>query len=294
MNILVTGSNGFIGKNLKLFLLEKKFNVLEFKRGDSFIKLEKLIEKSDLIFHLAGENRPKKKILFKTNNIELTNKICEIIENKNRKIKIIFTSTIKVHQKNSYSRSKLKCEKILMQLKKKINNEIKILRLPNVYGKWSKPNYNSVVATFCYNVSRNLKIKVYNDKEYIQLYYIDDLLEKFYDLIKDNDKKIFTKIEKVDRIKVKDIANKIKDFHLNINNVQLNDISPRVFKNLYSTYISFIPQKNFMFKINSHMDNRGNFVEFVKSENLGQVSCFTINKKKIEEDITITPKLNNL
>ena len=105
-------------------------------------------------------------------------------------------------------------------------------------------------------------------------------MEKFYDLIKDNDKKIFTKIEKVDRIKVKDIANKIKDFHLNINNVQLNDISPRVFKNLYSTYISFIPQKNFMFKINSHMDNRGNFVEFVKSENLGQVSCFTINKKK--------------
>ena len=171
-------------------------------------------------------------------------------------------------------------KKILIQLKKKINNEIKILRLPNVYGKWSKPNYNSVIATFCYNVSRNLKIKVYNDKEYIQLYYIDDLLEKFYDLIKDNDKKIFTKIEKVDRIKVKDIANKIKDFHLNINNVQLNDISPRVFKNLYSTYISFIPQKNFMFKINSHMDNRGNFVEFVKSENLGQVSCFTINKKK--------------
>ena len=105
-------------------------------------------------------------------------------------------------------------------------------------------------------------------------------MEKFYDLIKDNNKKIFTKIEKVDRIKVKDIANKIKDFHLNINNVQLNDISPRVFKNLYSFYISFIPQKNFMFKINSHMDNRGNFVEFVKSENLGQVSCFTINKKK--------------
>ena len=155
MNILITGSNGFIGRNLKFSLLEKNFNIFEFNRNDNLNKLENLIEKSDIIFHLAGENRPKETKLFKVNNIELTNKICSILNERKKKLKIIFTSTTQIKKNNPYAKSKLECEKILIKYKKQTNNSISILRLPNVYGKWSKPNYNSVVATFCYNIIRN-------------------------------------------------------------------------------------------------------------------------------------------
>ena len=280
MNILITGSRGFIGKNLKIFLLDKRFTIFEFNRGDNIKKLEKLINLSDIIFHLAGENRPKKKSFFKIHNIDLTNNICKIIEKQKKKIKIIFTSTTQIHKNNDYAKSKLICEKLLIKYKKKTNNDIKILRLPNIYGKWSKPNYNSVVATFCYNIARNKKIKVHDENQYVSLYYIDDLLEDFLKLIKKQNKKIYSNIIKVHKIKVELIANKIKNFHKNIKNINLNELRLKIDKNLYSTFISFIPKNLFSFGVKSNNDNRGNFVEFLRSKSFGQVSFFSINVMK--------------
>lgn len=280
MNVLITGSKGFIGKNLKIFLLNKRLKVFEFNRGDNFKKLEKLIKYSDIIFHLAGDNRPKKKKFFKINNIDLTNKICNTIKKQNKKIKIIFTSTTQINKNNDYAKSKLICEKILVKFKKKSNNDIKILRLPNVYGKWSRPNYNSVVATFCYNIARNKKIIVYDNNQYVSLYYIDDLLKNFHNLIINKSKKIYSNITKVHKIKVSDIAHKIQNFHKNIRNVNLNDLRSKIDKNLYSTFISFIPKNLFSFSVKSNNDDRGNFVEFLRSKSFGQVSFFSINIKK--------------
>ena len=280
MNVLITGSRGFIGKNLKIFLLEKKYKILEFNRGDNFKKLEKLIKLSDVIFHIAAENRPKNNSFFKVNNIDLTYKICEIVEKQNKKIKIIFTSTTQVNKKNEYAKSKKLCEEILIKLKKKTNNNIKILRLPNIYGKWSRPNHNSVVATFCYNILRNKKIIVHDDNEYIYLYYIDNLLENFYNLLKSKNKKIYTKIVNIDKIKVKSIADKFFDFYKNIATININDLKTQIDKNLYSTFISFIPKNFFSFSVKSNKDDRGNFVEFLKSKNFGQVSFFSINVNK--------------
>ena len=280
MNVLITGSRGFIGKNLKVFLLDKKFKVFEFNRGDNLKKLEQFIKLSDIIFHLAGENRPKKKIFFKINNIDLTNKICKIKEKQKKKIKIIFSSTTQIYKNNEYAKSKLICEKILIKFKKDTNNDIKILRLPNVYGKWSKPNYNSAVATFCYNIARNKKITVHDNNQYIILNYIDDLLIDFQNLIKNKNKKTYFNITKVHKIKVGHIADKIKNFHKNITNINLNDLRSKIDKNLYSTFISFIPRNLFSFNVQSNNDDRGNFVEFLRSKSFGQVSFFSINVKK--------------
>ena len=280
MNILITGSNGFIGRNLKFSLLEKNFNIFEFNRNDNLNKLENLIEKSDIIFHLAGENRPKKTKLFKVNNIELTNKICSILNERKKKLKIIFTSTTQIKKNNLYAKSKLECEKILIKYKKQTNNSISILRLPNVYGKWSKPNYNSVVATFCYNIIRNKKIKVHNKKNYVNLYYIDDLLNKFMDIILGKEKKLYPKIDNTDQIRVDYIAKKLREFNANIKNISLNNLETRINKNLYSTFISFLTEKLFLLDLKSHKDSRGNFVEFIKSKNFGQISYFSINVKK--------------
>tara|TARA_A100001011_G_scaffold400515_1_gene515816 strand:+ start:1631 stop:2734 length:1104 start_codon:yes stop_codon:yes gene_type:complete len=280
MNVLITGSKGFIGKNLKIFLLDRKLNIFEFNRGDNLKKLEKLIKLSDIIFHLAGENRPKKKSFFKVHNIDLTDNICKIIKKQKKKIKIIFTSTTQIHKNNDYAKSKLICEKLLIKLKKNSNNDVKILRLPNIYGKWSRPNYNSVVATFCYNIARNKKIIVHDVNQYVSLYYIDDLLRDFLNLIKKQNKKIYSNITKVNKIKVELIANKIKNFHKNIKNINLNDLRSRIDKNLYSTFISFIPKNLFSFSVRSNNDNRGNFVEFLKSKSFGQVSFFSINVNK--------------
>ena len=122
MNILVTGSNGFIGKNLKLFLLEKKFNVLEFKRGDSFIKLEKLIEKSDLIFHLAGENRSENNQDFVNNNHLLTKLICQRLSEEKKNIPVIFSSSVQARNSGIYGETKKLAEEELIKLQKDNHN----------------------------------------------------------------------------------------------------------------------------------------------------------------------------
>ena len=160
MNIAITGSNGFIAKNLIHRLNEtKKFNILSISRNTKQTDFKKKIIDADLIFHLAGVNRPTNNKEFKQNYL-LTDKIVDIIIKSKKKTPIIFSSTTQVLNKKSYGVSKKKSEKILIQLKKRNKNCICILRLPNIFGKWAKPNYNSVVATFCDNIIKNKKSKV--------------------------------------------------------------------------------------------------------------------------------------
>ena len=148
MKILVTGSNGFIAKNLIVMLNEKNYNILEFKRGDSLELLEKQIIKADIIFHLAGENRSNNDELFIKNNILLTKEICDILKNNNLKIPVLFSSSIHSENHTVYGKSKKQAENLLYDLYKENNNPVLIYNLPGVFGKWSKPFYNSVVSTF--------------------------------------------------------------------------------------------------------------------------------------------------
>ncbi len=280
MKILITGSQGFIGKNIEIFLKQKNYQILKFDRNDKIKKLYGNILKSDLILHFAGENRPSNPKLFYKNNTELTDQICKFLIKKKLKTKIIFTSTSKISNKSLYAITKKQSEQVLIKYSKITNAKVSILRFPNVFGKWSKPNYNSVVATFAYNISRGKKIKIFNKNEKINLLYIDDAMNQIYRLIKTRRNILYPKITKVSTIKVSNIAKKLINFQSQISEIYISNIRKPIDRNLYSTFISFMPEQKAFSNIKKKIDVRGNFVEFLKSKDYGQVSLFTINKNQ--------------
>ena len=176
MKILVTGSNGFIGKNLIHHLkFRNNYDVLAFNRSSSLIDLKNKIKKSNFIIHLAGINRPKTEDEY-FENVSLTKTVIKICTEEKVNIPIIYTSSSKAENKDAYGISKLNAEEILKNYNKKTQCPVFIYRLTNVFGKWCKPNYNSVVATFCYNIANNMEIKINDPNSLIKLVYIDDVV----------------------------------------------------------------------------------------------------------------------
>ena len=275
MNVLVTGSKGFIAKNLILHLKEKpRINILHYKKKNK--NLTKLIEKSDIIYHFAGQNRSVNKNDFIKNNIDLTKRICDIIKQKKLKTKIVFSSSTQVKNNSIYGKTKLKCEKIIKnKLKKK--EQYLIMRLPNVFGKWSKPFYNSVVSTFCYQILRNKKIKLIEPNKKIQLIYIDDLIDFLIKIIKVKNfvnysfdkKKIYTSSP----LK---IFNILRHFYNNNKNGIVNNLSKPFHKKLYSTFLTFSPFSQISCNPIVNSDKRGFFIELLKFGHLGQISALSI------------------
>ena len=167
--ILITGANGFIGKNLSVTLKERlDLKILTFGRNDSIDKLCSLVKVADFIFHLAGENRPESPDMFDVVNRGLTEDLSRILKNLNMVTPVLFTSSSQVALENPYGSSKLAAEDLLKDLSRTNGNPIIIYRLPGVFGKWCRPNYNSVVATFCHNVAHGLPIEV-NDSDKINV-----------------------------------------------------------------------------------------------------------------------------
>ena len=184
MNILVTGASGFIGKSLVLRLKEfKHLNVEIYLRNDTLDKLKKLIKNTDIVIHLAGENRPPKEEYFEIGNSLLTQQICDFIQKQKKNIPIIMTSSIHAELNNPYGRSKLSAEESVEKLNISKNNSAVIYRLPGVFGKWCKPNYNSVVATFCYNTINGLPLKIDDPSSNLKLVYVDDVIDSILDII---------------------------------------------------------------------------------------------------------------
>ncbi len=275
MNVLIIGSKGFIGSNFKQYLIQKNFlNILDHNRKDSINNLLKKLKSSDLILHFGGENRSKNKVNFFKNNYELT-KLVAI--NAKEKTQIIYTSTIKINEKNPYGLSKKKAEKILKKYKNKNNYKLSILRLPNVFGRWSKPNYNSVVSTYCYNAARKKSSLINDKKKELKLLYIDDLMEQLIDIIKSKKNKLYPTIKNINKIKLVDLHKKI--YSLNQKRIDLDTdlVKTKFDKQIYSTYLSFLPEKKFLISFKKNEDKRGNFSELLKSKKNGQVSFCTIN-----------------
>jgi UDP-2-acetamido-2,6-beta-L-arabino-hexul-4-ose reductase len=282
MNILITGANGFIGKNLLAHIQSKnKFKITTLDKNDGVATFDKKILGADIIFHLAGENRSEFKKDFIENNTNLTKKIIKVLEENKKKIKLIFASSTQVTKKNIYGISKKNTEKELIRYKKK-NPNVVIYRLPNIFGKWSKPHYNSVVATFCYQVARKKKINLFNKKSKITLLYIDDLIKQFLRKInKKKEKKTFPILNHTYEISVSNLANLIKSFNKKNKINLINNLKNPFVKKLYSTYISFLPKKYFIYKIKKNIDHRGEFTEFLNNDNFGQFSFFSILPGKI-------------
>lgn len=275
--ILITGANGFIGKNLLVTLQERlNLKILTFCRNDSIDKLCSLVEVADFIFHLAGENRPVSPEMFDTVNRGLTEDLSRILKNLNKTTPVIFTSSSQVALGNDYGTSKLAAENVLRNLSKSNGNPIIIFRLPGVFGKWCKPNYNSVVATFCHNVAHGLPIEVNDPNKILDLVYIDDVISSFVAQIDDVDPgvKLDNEIPQY-HLSVGDLANKIKAFELSRSSLITERVGVGLMRALYSTYLSYLPTDKFSYTVESHGDERGVFVEMLKTIDSGQFSFFT-------------------
>lgn len=278
-NILITGSSGFIGQNLCAYL--------EFLDGikiircnkDNFVKvLETNIKDIDFIFHLAGTNRSNYENDYLENNVNNTEFLTNFLQKANNKAPIIFASSVQVNNFSIYSQTKKKAEDILIKHSKKNKSKISIFRLPNVFGKWSKPNYNSFISTVINNVINNKTTDIWDGDKNIELLYIDDLIKLLEKSIFDYNE-FPTYLE--DFYIEKDCPNNIHKKILTFNrerqsqyfNLNLNSFD----KKLYSTYLSFLEIKKCIFPIKSNVDKRGDFIEFVKSPLIGQVSGFYSN-----------------
>lgn len=278
LKILVTGSNGFIGKNLCIRLKEiPNFDVLSFVRGDTDKILKKLVNKADAIVHLAGENRTDDIDSFNLINAGLTKKLCKAIEDEQRNIPLILASSTQAKSNNAYGKSKLAAEEIVKDFTKKNNNTSIIYRLPGVFGKWCKPNYNSVVATFCFNIARDIEIEINDESKEVELLYIDDLTNYIIsDLVDPLPGLSWKNFDKSYSISIGELAKKIISFKESRKYLTIETVGKSITRALYSTFISYYPKNSFLYDIPNHPDERGDFVEILKTKDSGQFSFFTI------------------
>lgn len=280
MRIMVTGANGFIGKNLLQHLAERTdIDVVTFTRDNNPSNLKFLLDGVDFVFHLAGVNRPHDENDFAKSNNVLTQYLCDAIKDTGRSIPIVFTSSIQASQNNPYGSSKRAAENILFSVHRASGLPVHIFRLPNLFGKWCMPNYNSVVATFCYNIARGLPIQINNSSTILELVYVDDLIDRFIQLMDGADK--MTDLDGFEIIlpqyttTVGDLAHQIQVFKQSRSTLMTERVGSGLMRALYSTYLSYLPASAFSYPLPLHSDERGVFVEMLKTPDCGQFSYFT-------------------
>jgi len=275
--VLVTGAGGFIGKNLIVHLNELElFSVLTFLRENSIGELPALVDQADAIVHLAGENRPSDNSVFDTVNAGLTQSLCDAIRASGRRIPLVLASTIQVDLNNPYGVSKCSAERIVEGLVNETGNPVHIYRLPNVFGKWCKPNYNSVVATFCYNIVHGLPIQINDPSTQLHLVYVDDVVAEFIRVIqKDVEGLSMPMVDPEYSITLEALAKQIIAFRDSRGSLVTEPVSEGLIRALYSTYVSYLPPEQFSYSLPRYEDERGIFVEVLKTKESGQFSFFT-------------------
>ncbi|HZJ89745.1 MAG TPA: NAD-dependent epimerase/dehydratase family protein [Bacilli bacterium] len=278
MKVLITGANGFIGKNLSFYLKERNIDVLGFDLDNSTDDLKRYLKAADFVVHLAGANRPKSNDEFYEVNRGLTETIIDIISEENLKLPLIFSSTIHAEQDNDYGKSKKAAEEVLFAYEKATGNKVYVFRLHNLFGKWSRPHYNSVIATFCHNVAHNEDITINDPNAALDFVYIDDVVKTFYDVIIGayNVNTKYYAVKQTHNITIGELARLIKSFKESRENRLLPDVQDAFVKKLYSTYLTYLPVEAFKYPLLVHQDERGLFSEFIKGEKFGQVSVNVI------------------
>ena len=282
--ILITGANGFVGKNLQLHLSERKdVQVRCFTRANTVDELPALLDGADFVFHLAGVNRPQDPAAFVVGNAGLTQALCtalaQVAITTGRKVPVVFASSIQAAQDNAYGQSKRAAEDALFALQHEYGVPVHVFRLPNVFGKWARPNYNSAVATFCHNTARGLPITVNDPAASLTLVYVDDVVQRFIHLLDGADAALdaagFATVAPQYSTTVGALAAQIQAFKESRNNLVTERVGTGLVRALYSTYVSYLPVEEFAYTVPQHGDARGVFVEMLKTPDCGQFSYFT-------------------
>jgi UDP-2-acetamido-2,6-beta-L-arabino-hexul-4-ose reductase len=280
MNLLITGASGFIGRNLQIQLETiEELTIMCAYRETSPGHLEELVGSADWVVHLAGVNRPGNDNEFDKVNAKYTSRILELAAGA-QKPPIIFSSSTQVNLDNPYAASKRAAEQSLLNYSEKTGAPVYILRLPNVMGKWSRPNYNSVVATFCYNISHGLPIEIHDPDTVLNLVYIDDVVRKIQEIIRTRpvDGPLANQPIKISpeyTITLADLAEKIRGYKESRKTLLTDRVGQGFDRALYATYLSYLDVDNFSYPLTSHVDERGVFVEILKTLDSGQFSFLT-------------------
>lgn len=282
MRVLVTGANGFIGKNLMLhFQGRGGIDVVPFTREHSVDDLPALLDGVDWVFHLAGINRSQNPAEFVAGNTALTEKLCAAIKASGRQVPVVYTSSTQAERDNDYGSSKRAAEEALLVLQQDTGNPVYIYRLPNVFGKWARPNYNSAVATFCHNIARDLPIQINDPSALIRLVYVDDVVDNFMALLADVESissrvgNAYPEVAPEYHMTVGELAGQLNRFRATRDNLMAEPVGSGLVRALYSTYVSYLPPERFNYPVQQHCDARGVFVEMLKTPNAGQFSFFT-------------------
>lgn len=277
MKILLTGASGFIGKNLMVHLSElKDINVSTFSFTDEKQSLEASVKNVDWVIHLAGVNRPETESDFEEGNVTPVEMLCSALRDHNPMAGVILASSIQAGQDNAYGKSKLSAEMVLEKHYRETGSSTKIYRLPNVFGKWCRPNYNSVVATFCHNVCRDIPIEIHDADAELNLVYVDDVIGNFLSALELNEKRFeFVDITPIYNITVGEVAKKIQYYKTSRTASAIEKVGIGFERALYSTYISYLDPEQFSYGLDSHVDERGEFSEILKTKDSGQISYFS-------------------
>lgn len=279
MKVLVTGAEGFVAKNLIVRLGElENIEVVKFSRQIPENELPALVADIDAVVHLAGVNRPPSPDEFARGNAGLTEILCEALVGCGRQVPVIFPSSIQATLDNLYGKSKRDAENALWRYAAQADASVYVYRLPNVFGKWCKPNYNSAVATFCHNIARGLSIKVNDGNAALTLVYVDDVVDEFIRVLRD---KPPVGVEELCCVPVEykttvgELAGQIVSFRDSCASLVTERVGDGLVRALYSTYMSYLPPDLFSYEVPKYIDPRGVFVEMLKTKDSGQFSYFT-------------------
>ena len=273
---LITGIKGFIGRNLAQHLRERDdVELLEFHRHSTSAELRDAVARADVVFHLAGVNRPNDPADFESVNAGLTQDLCQYLRQCGRKPKVIFSSSIQAEFDNPYGTSKRRAEEYLEEFARARCAPVAIFRLKNVFGKWCRPDYNSVVATFCHNIARGLPVQINDADRQLELVHIDDVVSS---LVCEMDAVSEQSVTWIDpdsipsyTLTLADLAERIQSFRELQRSLVVPDLSIRFNQQLYATYLSYLPSAEWEYGLDIKSDDRGNLAEVLKSPWFGQI-----------------------
>ena len=299
MNILVTGSSGFVGKNLVYSLKNIKDGkdkthpelrideIFEYDIDSTSAQLDEYCKRADFVFNLAGVNRPKENSEFMQGNFGFASELLDNLKKNKNTCPVMISSSIQASLEgrfagSEYGKSKKAGEDLLLVYSRETNAKVLIYRFPNLFGKWSRPNYNSAIATFCNNIANDLPIQVNDPSVEMELVYIDDLVEEMLRALsgkefKDGD---FCKVPISYKTTLGFIAETIESFPRIRAGLGVPDFNNPLVSKLYSTWLSFLPAEKLIYDLKMNCDARGSFTEIIRTENRGQFSV-NISKPQI-------------